>query len=319
MRLNSNNSIGKLMDLRHMRHFVAVAEELHFGKAALRLNIAQPPLSQSIRRLETDIGVELFDRSRRSVELTDAGRIFLVEARRTLKHAELARKMAQREAAKLPETRVSFVGPALYRVLPNLLVLHRAAAPQVSVRLFEAPSPAQVDGILAGDYDVAFIVGGTEIGGECETLVMERAPLIAAVPANWKLAEQSSISLAKLAEQPFIRPPPNTGPHPSEMLNLFKRVGVMPEVVQEARQTNTTLGLVGAGLGCSLVMETAVLSKPGNVKFLPIDDTPSYRQWELHMVWHPEYINKLTADFLAVAKRYVHENFGLLGLSDSAD
>jgi DNA-binding transcriptional LysR family regulator len=307
------------MDLRHMRHFVAVAEELHFGRAALRLNIAQPPLSQSIRRLEADIGVELFDRSRRNVELTDAGRVFLAEARRTLKHAELARKMAQREAAKLPETRVSFVGPALYRVLPDLLVRHRAAAPQVDVRLYEAPSPAQVEGVLAGDFDVGFIVGGTELGGECEAMVMERAPLVAAVPASWALAAQNSISLARLAEQPFIRPPPKYGPQPSESLNLFKRVGLMPEVVQEARQTNTTLGLVGAGLGCSLVMATAALARPANVRLLPIDDLPSYRQWELQMVWNPAYTSRLTADFLAVARVYVQENLRALGLADGAD
>jgi DNA-binding transcriptional LysR family regulator len=302
------------MDLRHMRHFVAVAEELHFGRAARRLNIAQPPLSQSIRRLEADIGVELFDRSRRSVELTSAGRIFLDEARRTLKHADLARRMAQREAAKLPETRVSFVGPALYRVLPHLLVKHRAVAPKVSIRLFEASSPAQVEGILAGDFDVGFIVGGTDVGNECETMVMERAPLLAAIPASWKLAERKSVSLAQLAEQPFIRPPSKYSTN--EVLGLFKRVGVMPDVVQEAMQTNTTLGLVGAGIGCSLVMATAVLAKPGNVKFLPIDDLPPHRPWELMMLWHPEHASRLTLDFLAVAKAYVRENVRLLGLAE---
>jgi DNA-binding transcriptional LysR family regulator len=301
------------MDLRHMRHFIAVAEELHFGKAALRLNIAQPPLSQSIRRLEADIGVELFDRSRRSVELTSAGRIFLAEARRTLKHADLARKMAQREAAKLPETRVSFIGPALFRVLPQLLVNHRAASPKVSVRLFEAPSPAQVAGIAAGDYDIGFIVGGTEVGSECETMAMERSSLLAAVPAASKLAARTSITLAELAEQPFIRPPPKLSM--VETVSLFKRAGVMPVVVQEAMQTNTTLGLVGAGIGCSLVMATAVLAKPGNVKFLPVDDLPSARQWELMMIWHPEHIGRLTADFLAVAKAYVRENSQALGLA----
>lgn len=306
------------MDLRHMRHFVAVAEELHFGKAAQRLNIAQPPLSQSIRRLEVDIGVELFDRSRRSVELTSAGRIFLVEARRTLKHADLARKMAQREAARPAEACVSFVGPALYRVLPDMLFRHRAVAPGVNIRLFEAPSPAQVEGIMAGDFDIGFMVGGTAMSADCESMVMERAALVAAVPASWALAERGAISLALLAEQPFIRPPPKYSPHPSEMFDIFKSVGMMPNVVQEARQTNTTLGLVGAGLGCSLVMETAALARPGNVKFLPIEDLPPYRRWELVMVWNPEYIGPLAADFLVVAKSYVRENAQVLGLADEA-
>jgi DNA-binding transcriptional LysR family regulator len=300
-----------------MRHFVAVAEELHFGRAALRLHIAQPPLSQSIRRLEADLGVELFDRSRRSVELTGAGKVFLAEARRTLKHADLARKMAQREASRAPETRVSFIGPALYRVLPALLIRYRAAAPEVSVRLSEAASPIQMEGILAGDFDIGFVSSGTEIRDECETLLMERTPAVAAVPGDWKLAEQKSTSLSQLAEQPFIRPPQKHTAQSSDVLNLFKQVGVMPEVVQESSQTNTTLSLVGAGVGCSLVMATAALSQPRNVKFLPLDDSISERHWELIMVWNREHIGKLAADFIATAKEYVRENILALGLADN--
>ena len=222
--------------------------------------MAQPPLSQSIRRLELDLGVDLFDRSRRGVELTAAGRVFLVEAQRTLAQADLARKMAFREAAKVPEVRVSFVGPALFRVLPDLLVRYRTEQPGAHVRLHERSSPEQLAGILAGDFDIGFVTAaGTSRGSGCETLVVERAPFVAAIPADWPLAAAESITLAQIAEQPFITPPPQYALHSSEMLSVFKAAGVMPQVAQEAIQTNTTISLVGAGLGCSLVVATAAL------------------------------------------------------------
>ena len=233
--------------------------------------------------------------------------------------------MAQREAARAPEIRVSFIGPALYHVLPELLVRHRAAATGVSVRLIETSSPAQISGICAGDFDIGFLVSGTQIDNSCETMVVERALNVAAIPADWPLAQQDSITMAELAEQPFIMPPRKYAMLPqqyaaqaSETVNMFKRAGVMPHVTQEAQQTNTTLSLVGAGVGCSLVMATAALAQPRNVKFLPVEGAASYHPWEMVMVWHPERIGRMAVDFLNLAKTYVQENRAALGLGEAA-
>lgn len=293
------------MDLRHMRHFVAVAEELHFGRAALRLNIAQPPLSQSIRRLEIDLGVDLFDRSRRAVELTDAGRAFLVEARRTLLQAELSRTMARRAAEHAAEVRIGFIGPALYRFLPPLLVGFRAGQPGVTMRLFEKASPEQMPGLLAGDFDVGFVTAGTEYLERCETLLVERAAFVAAVPAGSILAEGKTVTLARLAEEDFISAPRKFAPQTLDALAMFKSAGVVPRVTQEATQMNTTLSLVGAGLGCGIVSGTAALRRPPGVAFVPIADMPSYLRWEMMMVWPPDHLSAAASAFVALAKAQV--------------
>ena len=293
-----------------MRQFVAVAEELHFGRAAARLNMAQPPLSQAIRRLEVSLGVDLFDRSKRNVELSTAGEVFLIEARRTLLQADVARKMAQSAAAETPEVRISFIGPALYQVFPEILVRFRAAVPNVHARLFEIPTPQQVDGIMAGDYHVGFITHGIRHNG-CASKLVERSGFVAAVPANWALAGRSSISLAAFAKQPFIMPPRKYSEQ-SETMNLFKTVGVIPKIEQEASQTNTSLSLVGAGLGCSLVMATAALQTVRNVTFLRIEDDLPNAQWELAMAWHPDHLSHETKLFLDHANGYLADNPKLL-------
>ena len=295
-----------------MRQFVAVAEELHFGRAASRLNMAQPPLSQAIQRLEISLGVELFIRSKRNVELSPAGHTFLVEARRTLLQAEVAPKMAQNAAAQTPEVRISFIGPALYQVLPEILVQFRAIAPNIHARLFEIPSPQQIEGILAGDYHIGFITHGIP-HPECESMLVERSRFVAAVPANCAIASRKTISLSELAEQPFIMPPRKYA-NQAETLNLFKTVGAVPRVAQEASQTNTTLSLVGAGLGCSLVMATAALQTTRNVCFLEIEDAPPQARWEMAMAWHPDHLTEQTSRFLDFTKSYIAANPHLLNL-----
>jgi DNA-binding transcriptional LysR family regulator len=293
-----------------MRQFVAVAEELHFGRAAKRLNMAQPPLSQAIRRLEISLGVDLFNRSKRNVELSAAGEIFLVEARRTLMQADVARKMAQNAAVDMPEVRICFIGPALYQVLPKILVQFRAAVPNVHARLFETPTPQQIQGILSGDFHIGFITHGIHHAG-CDSKIVERSGFLAAVPASSPLAGRKSVSLSELAQFPFILPPRKFADQ-SETMNLFKAVGVVPRIEQEASQTNTTLSLVSAGLGCSLVMATAALQAIRNVVFLTIEDDLPNAKWEMAMAWNPDHVTKETAQFLDVANGFLAANPKLL-------
>ena len=292
-----------------MRYFVAVAEELHFGRAARRLNIAQPPLSQTIRRLETDLGVDLFDRSRRRVDLTPAGRVFLKEARRTLIQAELAGEMARRAGSRVPEVRVSFIGQALFRILPDLLVRDRIAAPNVQVRLFESSSVEQLAGILAGDFDIGFVSSvGVTLPSECESLIVERSPFVAAVPADWPVAKAKALCPADLAGLPFISPPRQYAAQSTSVFSMFQSIGMMPQVTQEATQISTVLSLVGAGLGCTIVMATARLTRAHNVSFLPLIDHKPLVPWQLVMAWHPDQIGDLGKDFVRFTTAHVREN-----------
>jgi DNA-binding transcriptional LysR family regulator len=224
--------------------------------------------------------------------------------------AEVARKMAQSAAAEMPEVRISFIGPALYQLLPDVLVDFHAAAPHVHARLFEVATPQQIEGVLCGDFDVGFITHGIRHAG-CESRLVERSSFVAAVPGNSKIAERKSISLAELAEQPFILPPRKYAEQ-SETLNLFKNVGVVPRVEQESSQTNTTLSLVSAGLGCSLVMATAALQSIRNVSFLQIEDDLTHARWEMAMAWHPDHLSAETKLFLECANRHLENNPRLL-------
>ncbi len=270
--------------------------------------MAQPPLSQSIKRLEDDLGVVLFDRSRSGVEMTKAGRAFLVEARRTLQQAELSRKMARRAAEQADEVRIGFIGPALFRFLPPLLLRFREKHPDVTLRLFEKASPEQMPGLLAGDFDIGFVTSATEHLERCESMLVERAPFMAVVPGQFGTGGQSSVTLARLAEEEFISAPQKYLPRSFDSLSMFKSAGVVPRVTQEASQTNTTLSLVGVGLGCGVVGSTAALREPPGVAFLPISDMPSYLRWELLMVWTPDHLSSSAAAFVELAKALVAEN-----------
>jgi DNA-binding transcriptional LysR family regulator len=241
------------IELRHLRYFVAVAEELHFGRAAQRLHLAQPPLSQQIRKLEEAIGYPLFARTSRAVKLTSAGEVFLDRARRTLRNVredlEEARSMGRGEAGFL---KVGFIGSAMLTSLPGMLGQYRRKYPAVQLQLHEAHSALVIQALTRGNWDVGILRdGGPSEGLHVKTLFSE--PYVAVVPAGHPLAVRKSISTANLRHEPFVLFSPAAGTRAYEKTaSLCEQHGFRPRVVQEAPQWLTLLRLVGAGLGVTI-------------------------------------------------------------------
>jgi DNA-binding transcriptional LysR family regulator len=276
------------IDLHYMRHFVAVAEELHFGRAATRLGMAQPPLSQSIKRLEGMLGFALFERTRRKVELTPGGRVFLVEAHRTLQQADEAVRLARRAASEdLAELSVTFVSAALYRVLPAVLRKHRMRFPNVEIRLDEQPTDAQIRALQNGDADLGFITPPVTSAG-LEVALISRDRLIVAVPTPGRFDGRDRVALAELAGEPFVFFPYAQGPvlH-GRVMAACRKTGFLPKLAQEARQMHTILSLVAAGLGVSLVPDGARTMHVEGVRFLALTGAPADLTWDLATAWKP--------------------------------
>lgn len=275
------------LDLRHMRHFVAVAEELHFGRAAARLNMAQPPLSQSIRRLEDGIGFALLERSSRRVALTPAGRIFLEEAKRTLAQAEATLRLSRQVASdELAELTLGFVSAAVYEVLPRVLGSCRQRLPKVQIRLEEQPSDLQAEMLQSGAIDLGLLHPPLKDPESLELQIVHRDPFVAAVPTGSSLAGADSLDLADLAGQDFILFPYRLGPNLyRSILAACRQAGFAPRIIQEARLMHTILSLVAAGMGVSLVPEGARTMRISGVAYIPLSGMPESLAWELAMAW----------------------------------
>jgi DNA-binding transcriptional LysR family regulator len=241
------------IELRHLRYFVAVAEELHFGRAALRLHLAQPPLSQQIRKLEAVLGYPLFLRTSRAVKLTSAGEVFLERARRTLRNVqedmEEARSIGRGEEGFL---RVGFIGSAMLTAIPAMLGRYRRLYPKVNLQLHESYTSAVVQKLLKGELDAGFLRDGGQTSGlEVERLFSE--PFIAVVPKKHPLAKHKTISATELRDEPFVFFTPSAGTRAYQKpVSICEEHGFRPKVVQEAPQWLTIMRLVGAGLGVTI-------------------------------------------------------------------
>ena len=243
------------MELRHLRYFIAVAEELHFGRAAKKLHISQPPLSMQIRALENELGVMLLNRTQRSVALTQAGNALLGEARHILAcvgQAVLTTRRASR--GEIGELAIGFISVADYNVLPVVLREFRRAFPLVNLTLRESTSDAQLRDLAAGRIDVGFVLPPIN-EPSLESVPILREPLIAALPEKHPLARRrGKLALEKLKDAPFILfPRPYAPGLYDDVVSCCKAAGFSPRVEQEAIQMQTIVSLVSAELGVALI------------------------------------------------------------------
>jgi DNA-binding transcriptional LysR family regulator len=243
-------------EVRQLRYFLAVAEELHFGRAAKRLHMAQPPLSQQIRRLEEIIGCPLFLRTSRAVRLTPAGEFLLVRTRQILgkmhNDLESVRAVARGETGTL---NLGFVGSAMLTKLPSILGRYRKLYHKVDLKLKEYYTARLIEALLDGEMDVGFL----RDGGSHEELVMETVlsePFLCVMPKMHPLATLRTVPVRRLKNEPFVLFSPTVGQEAwKRTLRICEAQGFQPKVVQEGPQWPTILRLVGAGLGVTIVPE----------------------------------------------------------------
>lgn len=243
------------MELRHLRYFVAVAEECHFGRAAERLHIAQPPLSQQIKALEAELGVVLLTRSTRRVELTAVGSRYLERARAILASVEEAGAEAVRvEAGKIGRVSVGFTGSATYELVPTLTRVLAADLPEVELELRgEMLTPDQVNALVEGSLDIGFLRPPVH-HPDLDVRLLRREPLIAVLPEAHPLAAAETVRLADLRDEPFIcYPSPHRSVVYEAVFNACQRAGFRPSEVVEVAETSTLVVFVAAGLGVALV------------------------------------------------------------------
>ncbi len=287
-------------ELSQLRCFVAVSEELHFGRAAQRLNMTQPPLSRQVQLLERILGVVLLDRTSRSVRLTPAGRTFLIEAKRILRLAESAalatRRIATGEAGRVA---IGFTAASGYSFLPNLIDLARTRLPNVDLTLRELVSGESVEALLTGRIDLG-LVRPPLTRPEFDKIRVMTEPLVAALPNGDPRLSKDIISLADFEASPLVMYSPEGAGYFHTMLSvMFDEAGVSPNYVQHMAQIHSILALVHAGIGAAVVPAAAMRLHFEGVSFRPLATTPA-SPVELLVAWRRDNDNPSLKPLLAL-------------------
>jgi DNA-binding transcriptional LysR family regulator len=291
------------IDLRHLRYFVAVAEELHFGRAAVRLHIAQPPLSQQIKQLEQNLGHRLFVRTSRSVALTAAGTEMLERARRTLTRMEedlaAVRRVGRGEVGALT---IAFTGSAILSdPLPEAIRSYRRRFPEVDLRLRELGTMSQIEALRDGSIDLGFL----RDPGPFEGLVIEellRESYVAVLPSRHPLAQSRTVSVKNLRGEPFIFHRRGIGPLAFDRtMAVCEQAGFRPEIVQEAPQWPTVIRLVESGLGVSIAPRCVSKLETMGVEFRPINAKGAFT--EVSLGHRDEPLHATAVEFVSMARR----------------
>ncbi|MEJ7932341.1 LysR family transcriptional regulator [Ramlibacter sp. AN1015] len=293
------------MDLRQLRQFVAVAEERSYRRAAERLHISQPPLSVAVQRLEADVGAQLLERNRHGVRLTPAGEAFLLEARRTLAHAQLAVEIAQRAASgKLGTLRLSFVPSAGFAVVPRLLREFRKSHPDVKLILSGETTSQQMAALAQGSTDIGLVVPPLHEARELRVKLLWQEDLVLAVPPEHPLAGELRVQLRDLADEDFVGFPLKEGPgFENVVVAACQECGFTPRFVQTASQMQAILALVASGLGIALVPHALRVVHIDSVRFLQVRKRNAAVRYGLALAYGAGNANPALHAFLATADR----------------
>ncbi|MGV9253108.1 LysR family transcriptional regulator [Streptomyces sp. NPDC003697] len=290
------------MELRHVTAFLAVAEELHFGRAAKRLQMAQPPLSQQIRQLEKELGVQLFERNTRSVRLTSAGQSFLEPARTVLADLDTATRAARAAGrGEFGRVTVGFAGASSHETLPLLTRAVRAAHPGIELVLAgQTYANVALAQVAEGSLDLGFVrLPVTQPG--VATHVIAEEELVCALPSDHQLAQRERIPVAALAEEPFVSFPANTGSSLRDVtVAACERAGFIPRVVQAAPDSHTILALVAAGVGVTLTLTSCQHIQQTGLVYRPLDGPPV--RLRAALAWRRDNPSAALHSVLAVAE-----------------
>lgn len=289
------------MELHSLRYFVAVAEELHFGRAAARLHITQPALSRQIQGLEEELGITLLWRTKRTVELTEVGAIFLVEVRKALQQVESAIHVAQRAArGEIGTLRIAFTPSAMHTVLPAILKQFRDHHPDVKLEMTELCTLDQVNTLRTETVDVGLLHPPIDAPFlNLHPLQGER--LVVALPQAHPLAKHKRLRLKSLATEPFILHPRYEGPILyDQILHLCRMAGFEPHIVHEAIKHQTRVGLVAAGIGITFVPESLRQSGLAGVAYCSLMGAAP--ELQLAVAWRQERMSPVLQEFLQVAQ-----------------
>lgn len=301
------------MDLRQLRHFVTVADTLHFGRAAELLGMTQPPLSQSIMALERELGAALFLRSKRTVQLTAFGQQWLEHVRPALERIddlpEIARRLRTGMAGRL---RLSFISTADYSVLPKLVQSFSAAFPDVEISLLEATSDVQVEALLSGQVDAGILIPThPSLPAGLEYLPLLREPLVAAVPDAWldegRLPVRGNVLLGDdwMAEPLIIFPARVSPAFHDLVLGFYHARERQPHIRQEAIQMQTIISLVSAGMGMALVPASLQHLARTDVSYLQLAIEPP--RLETGLAWRKGDAAPTLSSFIAIAETLVKQ------------
>ncbi|PIJ50230.1 hypothetical protein BL250_12605 [Erwinia sp. OLTSP20] len=295
------------MDQKSLTAFLVLAEELQFSRAAQRLGVTQSALSQQIIRLEKEIGVELFERTRRSVRLSDCGQLFLVDARNVILQIEKATETARRAAkGLLGKMTIAYVDAAPFSLLSPMLMAYQKAFPDVKLVLQDMTSAEQFEALQEGKIDIGLLRPLYEMEN-IHTATLLREPYVVAMHKEHPLAELEALDIRLLIREKFLFTRQEKAKYINQNFDpLFKHHGMTPDIVQEVNQLHALLSLIGAGMGIAFLPLSVAANNNHNVVYRRLTAT-RIPQAELRIAWRETANEKLVGQFVRVAKQVSHD------------